>query len=216
MNKKVRVFFVRHGETYLNKYGRMQGWADTPLTEKGIEVAKKTGEALKNVPFCRVVSSDLGRTIATAAIILAASNFSAGIEIEQNPAFRESFFGYFEGSDSKSTYAELAGKAGVEPKDFFSLGIERISQALKENDPYHEAESNEESLSRMKQGLKALVKDTQQEECSVLVVTHGNVIRTLVHDIDPSITVTVEIHNASVTIITYEEDEFFVESFNQI
>lgn len=32
----INVYFVRHGQTYLNLYHRMQGWSDSPLTEKGL------------------------------------------------------------------------------------------------------------------------------------------------------------------------------------
>lgn len=216
MDKNVRLYFVRHGETYFNKYGKMQGWSDTPLTEKGIAVAGQTGMVLKDVKFERIISSDLGRTIATANIILGASACNSDKTVEQNPAFRESFFGSFEGSDSRSTYAELAGKAGVDARDFFSLGMEGISAVMKEHDPWHEAESYDESLGRMKQGLEALVGEAGPGESNLLVVTHGNVIRTLVHDIDPAVVVTVEIHNAGVTIITYKHKQFLVESFNQI
>lgn len=31
----INVYFVRHGQTYLNLYHRMQGWSDSPLTERG-------------------------------------------------------------------------------------------------------------------------------------------------------------------------------------
>lgn len=45
------VYFVRHGQTYLNKYHRIQGWADSPLTDKGIADAKHAGDRLKVIPF---------------------------------------------------------------------------------------------------------------------------------------------------------------------
>ena len=36
MTKGVTFYFVRHGETYLNRLGRFQGWADAPLTPEGL------------------------------------------------------------------------------------------------------------------------------------------------------------------------------------
>ena len=27
-----RIYIVRHGQTYINRYDKMQGWCDTPLT----------------------------------------------------------------------------------------------------------------------------------------------------------------------------------------
>ena len=40
------VYMVRHGQTQLNKYRRMQGWCDSPLTAKGIADAHKAGRHL--------------------------------------------------------------------------------------------------------------------------------------------------------------------------
>lgn len=31
----ITVYFVRHGQTYLNRYHRVQGWSDAPLTSQG-------------------------------------------------------------------------------------------------------------------------------------------------------------------------------------
>lgn len=38
-----KIYVVRHGRTYLNKYQRLQGWSDAPLTEEGIEGATGWG-----------------------------------------------------------------------------------------------------------------------------------------------------------------------------
>lgn len=32
----INIYLVRHGQTYLNKYNRIQGIANAPLTEKGL------------------------------------------------------------------------------------------------------------------------------------------------------------------------------------
>ena len=41
----MKLYFVRHGQTYLNKYKNMQGWSDTPLTPEGEAVLWKHGNA---------------------------------------------------------------------------------------------------------------------------------------------------------------------------
>ncbi|MDK6292868.1 phosphoglycerate mutase family protein, partial [Aerococcus urinae] len=41
MSKGVSIYFMRHGQTYLNKYNRMQGWCDAPLTDQGIRDAMR-------------------------------------------------------------------------------------------------------------------------------------------------------------------------------
>ena len=67
----VNVYLVRHGQTFLNKYHRMQGWSDTPLTEKGKQDAARAGQALAQVDFDYAFASDLKRTMDTARILLA-------------------------------------------------------------------------------------------------------------------------------------------------
>ena len=34
------VYMIRHGQTYFNKYRRMQGWCDSPLTAVGEQDAR--------------------------------------------------------------------------------------------------------------------------------------------------------------------------------
>lgn len=44
-----KIYMVRHGQTYLNKYRRLQGWSDAPLTESGIAEAHRIGQTFKNI-----------------------------------------------------------------------------------------------------------------------------------------------------------------------
>src|SRR4029453_17418990 len=41
----VRVFLARHAESILNALGRVQGWADSPLTDRGRAEAHLLGMA---------------------------------------------------------------------------------------------------------------------------------------------------------------------------
>ena len=59
----ITVYFVRHGQTYLNRYHRVQGWSDAPLTSQGQTDAKRTGKVLNGVGFDYLFSSDLARTM---------------------------------------------------------------------------------------------------------------------------------------------------------
>lgn len=43
--KQLKLYFVRHGQTIFNKYNRMQGWSDSPLTEKGTQTPTKLASA---------------------------------------------------------------------------------------------------------------------------------------------------------------------------
>ena len=56
-----RVYLIRHGETEFNKLGRMQGWADAPLTEEGRKQAQAVAERFRDIPLTGVYASDLSR-----------------------------------------------------------------------------------------------------------------------------------------------------------
>ena len=43
------LYLMRHGETLFNVLRLTQGWADSPLTEGGMAVARATGEKLRDL-----------------------------------------------------------------------------------------------------------------------------------------------------------------------
>lgn len=53
---KLKLYITRHGETEWNTIGKMQGWQNSNLTEKGIEDAIKLGESFEEL-FERVEKS---------------------------------------------------------------------------------------------------------------------------------------------------------------
>lgn len=65
------LYLVRHGQTEFNAAGRYQGWLDSPLTALGRAQAARVGATIATlVPRgTAIVSSPLGRAIATARII---------------------------------------------------------------------------------------------------------------------------------------------------
>ena len=61
-----RFIVVRHGETFWNAETRIQGQLDSDLNEEGIAQAEAVGARVAREPFDVLVSSDLGRAVATA------------------------------------------------------------------------------------------------------------------------------------------------------
>ena len=57
----MELYIIRHGETKWNSEKRLQGRSDIELNEYGIELARITSEALKDVKFDRIYSSPLKR-----------------------------------------------------------------------------------------------------------------------------------------------------------
>lgn len=65
----MRLILMRHGETTWNAQSRLQGQDNSDLSERGIEQARRFGAYVRALRPARVVSSDLGRTRQTAALI---------------------------------------------------------------------------------------------------------------------------------------------------
>ncbi len=64
-----RLYLVRHGETAWNVEGRYQGRCDSALSARGQRQADVLGERLAGLRECILVSSPLGRALATARVI---------------------------------------------------------------------------------------------------------------------------------------------------
>lgn len=93
MSKEVTFYFVRHGETQYNVEGLIQGWVDSPLTEKGVLRTKELSIELQTVEFSRIVSSTLQRAVETAKIL----NEYHNLKIDTYDDLREVNFGNYDG-----------------------------------------------------------------------------------------------------------------------
>jgi len=63
------IAFVRHGQTALNRGGRLQGRVDAPLSALGAQQAAALGASFAGEAITRVISSPLQRARDTAAAI---------------------------------------------------------------------------------------------------------------------------------------------------
>ena len=70
------LYIVRHGMTPWNHLHKAQGSADIPLAQEGIDLAKKTGEALLDVKFDICFTSPLLRARQTARLVLGGRDVS--------------------------------------------------------------------------------------------------------------------------------------------
>jgi broad specificity phosphatase PhoE len=74
------IAFARHGQTALNREGRLQGRIDARLSAVGIEQANGLRALFATEPVARVVSSPLLRTTQTAAAIATAHDVTVEID----------------------------------------------------------------------------------------------------------------------------------------
>lgn len=90
------LYLLRHGETVWNVEQRMQGRADSPLTERGRAQAARHAEVLERLGGVgRLLVSPSGRTRATAAIVGA----RLGVPQSFHPELMERDSGAWEGLD---------------------------------------------------------------------------------------------------------------------
>lgn len=96
---KLNIYLVRHGQTYYNIYNKLQGWSNSPLTEKGKQDAKKAGERLKEIHFDAAFCSDTTRAMETIQEILDLNQADSVHSPVVAPYFREEFYGSYEGTN---------------------------------------------------------------------------------------------------------------------
>jgi len=211
MNRMVKLYVVRHGETYLNRYHKLQGWADSPLTEQGKAVAIVAGERLSHIAFDRVYTSDLGRTIETAELILKQNNHKQQLELCRLVQFREVFFGSYEGEHVDRVVRQVAAEHGYHYETsrevFEQHSMSEILAFIKKSDPTSDAENSEELQARIDQGIEHMLADGNGEAATILLVTHGIVIRQLLDRYSNHPEHQGEVKNASVSVIEFARDK---------
>lgn len=157
------IYFVRHGDTDLNKEGEksddrapVRGWNNTPLNEQGKADAQKAADKLAKEPITHIVTSDLPRASDTAKII----GDRLGITPEEHPGLRTWNLG------------EYTGKTGEEVHD----AVDRLCLNQPDVRPPG-GESFNEFKSRILSTFGEIAKDHAEHE--VLVVSHNSPERIL-------------------------------------
>jgi probable phosphoglycerate mutase len=158
------VLLARHGETTWNRSGRVQGWAPTPLTERGHEQAAALGAYLAaDYDVDRLVSSDLRRAEETVRHVATAT----GVDPAFDPAWRERDFGCLQGLSVSELF-------GDHPE--FALTASGAAAATARPDS---GETLVENRERVLDAWDRLHTDIDVDE-TVVVVSHGGPIRLLV------------------------------------
>lgn len=152
---------VRHGQTDWNRDGLIQGRTDIPLNDTGRQQARDAAAALREGFDARlpivVVSSDQSRARETAEIIAAELDAPAPT---QYAGLRERAYGVAEGMPVE----EFATKWG----DWRSAEVPEAESW---------ADLRERALLTLRQVARDVRSETAPSAASVIVVTHGALIR---------------------------------------
>ncbi|RKS87390.1 putative phosphoglycerate mutase [Orbus hercynius] len=219
----VTVYFARHGKTLFNTFDLVQGWADTPLTEQGIEVARYLGEGLKDIQFDAYYTSDAGRQRETMQVILQQMGVS-NYHITELKGLREVFYGGYEGSPNQKIVTDsmkLIGYKSVESyfNDYKAgkLPIKTIIDPIAKVDPKGLAENYDQVKARTQAALNTIVDNAHRNgDKNILAVSSGMSMQVLIADLTDSIDKNKPLSNATVIKITYKNGQYRVDEIGSM
>lgn len=224
---EVVLYITRHGKTILNTMNRVQGWADTPLTPAGVEVAEYLGLGFKEegIQFKAAYSSDLGRARQTARIVLDMEG-QQDLAVTEVPDVRETNFGSYEGDFNPTMWTDAALHLQYKSYEELLSAIEENPVLLKDMVDAFKAletlgigEDYNQVKTRGQEAIRELVKkEAANGGGNVLLVGHGMSIGIFLSDLDsygkkPDAG---HIGNASVCKVIYKDGKFKLESFGDM
>jgi broad specificity phosphatase PhoE len=190
MNLK-QAIFVRHGETQWNAERRWQGHTDIPLNSRGILQARKVAKKVAIHHPEMIISSDLSRAFQTARII---GNF-IGIPVTPTIKLREVSIGDAEGM-TMDQVVEHFGQDKIE--------LWRSTEPSALNFSFPNGELKKTALERGRNAIEEYM--LVNPAVSIGFVFHGMLMRTLLHDLFPSIQEPVTIVNCKHFILNFDVD----------
>ena len=215
------LVLLRHGQSLFNREGRFTGWMDIDLSLRGREEAAQAGRLMKNcrLDFDIVYTSVLKRAIRTAWIVLEEMD---RMWIPLLPCWRlnERSYGALEGekkSEMEKRYG--AGQVHLWRRSFSERppalskddrrypGWDRRYLAIEEKD-LPRTESLQDAMQRMLPLWEGQILPQLEKQRNVLVVSHGNTIRSLVKHIEGVSDEDIKkIEIATASPLLYEMDE---------
>lgn len=220
----LHLYTVRHGQTYFNRYNRLQGWSNAPLTKSGLADADRAGRKLREIQFKAAFCSDTTRAQVTAEHILSINDSHPHPGIISDMHFREQFYGYFEGQDMNMAWWAAGAPHGTRTyaEIIDTYGLSATRDFLKEADPFSDAESDQEYWQRIQGGFELIAGNGNlRDGDDILLISHGNTLLSLMHRFAPQ---GYDLHerpaNGSVTVFDFDTDKPFdqalkVRSYNQ-
>lgn len=183
------LVLVRHGQSQWNLENRFTGWADVPLSKKGIDEAISAGKKLKDMKFDTMYVSHQLRAIQTLHYVLIESNddrtpiiyhedkkihdwehhegdYSNEIPVFMSTDLAERYYGNLQGLNKQKTrekYGEEQVHLWRRSYDVKPPGGESLKDTCDRTIPYYE---------------KYILKDLKEGK-TVLVSAHGNSLRSI-------------------------------------
>ena len=220
------LILVRHGQSEWNLEKRFTGWVDVDLAPKGKLEACKSGELIKekNIKIDYFFSSIQLRAINTLKLIL--NTMRIKDDFEKAWELNERHYGALTGLNNDEMKKKLGEKKihefrrswNIKPdpldknNPYHPINIEAYKSISKENIP--DSESLEDTYNRVIPYYKSNIENKLIENKNVLVVAHGNSIRSLckyLFKLDEKKISLLEIPTGNPLIINFENNNKIVE-----
>lgn len=235
----ITFYIIRHGKTILNQLQRIQGWCDSPLISIGKEEAAYLGKGLKDIHFEAVYTSDLQRTKETASIILKNQGQTELNPVEEKK-FREVCYGCFEGCLIDNMWKEIANHLNYPTKELLledvfnpkkNISYEEVLQVVKKIDHLEIAEDFKTAEKRAHQALNDIahkfspqsnninsdnVNSDNVNNVNIMIVSHGTLIKTMLHNLGGKELLDKNIRNSSVSKLIHKDGKFLLESLGDL
>lgn len=219
----VTIYFTRHGETMLNLLGRVQGWSDAPLTEKGRAVAGHLGAGLADagVRIDAAYAADMLRHGETISLALGELPYAG--EIVRDARLREMAFGRFEGASNTEMWGAISGElekanGGPVAEDEFDFDVALAAMVRLNEGSGLIAETSAQVAERALASLNAIAEaQAANGGGNVLVVSSGITIVSAITAMGATLDrVTKGIGNGAVTELRYSAGVWTVASVNDL
>lgn len=164
-----KLVLVRHGISEWNKLGLWTGWTDVHLTPEGIQEAKNTGNAIKDIKFDLAFVSDLSRAQETLANIKEVLGYEIPTTIAKEIKERD--------------YGDLTGKNKWEIKEKY--GEEQFNKWRRGwDDELPNGENLKKVYERAVPYFEKEILPQIAEGKNILVCAHGNSLRAIAKKLD--------------------------------
>ncbi len=192
-----KVVLLRHGESVWNLSNRFTGWTDVDLTDTGISQAKSAGQVLKEngFKFDIAYTSVLKRALRTLWIALDEMDL-LWIPFVKSWRLNERHYGALQGLNKSETAAKHGEEKVLIWRRAYDIAppeLEKTDERFPGNDPRYAdldekdtptTECLKDTVKRFLPFWHESIAPSIKEGKSVIIVAHGNSLRSLVKYLD--------------------------------
>lgn len=192
-----KLILLRHGQSLWNKLNLFTGWVDIPLSKKGVEEALEAGRQISHVPIDLIITTTLVRAQMTAFLAMSVHETTKiPVVMHTGEGKLEEWGKIYSEETAQHTipvircwelnermYGELQGLNKAETAERFGQDQVKLWRRSY-NVPPPNGESLEMTAARSIPYFKKHVVPHLKEGKNVLIVAHGNSLRSIIMQLD--------------------------------